>query len=917
MAAASAAENQGRYRDSVVHLTQAVSELRLLISDETAIQDWVSLADCLNRMGWNQAVYLGDYQSARTNLSEAAAIAAAELPSDHLQTIRNFHNAAMLAFYENRLDEALSLNREVLAMREKKPDAKRRTAATLNNMGLIYREKGALRQARLHFERSLRLKVEALGDGDASLASSYQNLGRIYHLQGNYEKARDFLEKAYQLRQDNLGENHPDIASAGYALARVYLETGEVPKAKPIIEKSLSILSKSLGEDHPHWAHSLWEMARVQAIEGDFDRAMEGLAKAKVIFGDHFEPGNYHLAENLQHFAWVFWKKGDFDQSLAYLDRALAVLKERESFGSGTGMVDETRVRCLHGKATVLVSKYLHSNRGSDLEAALDVVVEAARVLALAQRRILTEEAQLNLARRSRRILDFGVNIALALNAQRGDPKSLEWAFLLAEQGKMSVLRQALGEMALLRVAGVPDEELARETELRQRGYQLETQAAHQLKDQGLVSDEVQEALLAHGREAETFLSALEENYPRYFELKYRPFAPSLASVRRGLPANGSALLSYHTGQAGMTIFVLKPSHLVAKQVSLSGAGPATSFPLVAEDWFTWPKAAEEMGLREVARLRSSMVYGKRDVFCHYARLLHQILIEPVSQEIDGFELIVVPDGNLAFLPFEALLTADADAESGWDLPYLVKTFEISYVLASGLLDDGPRHPWRLDHPRGIAFAPVFGPEPGGPSRPGGKRAIKPSPKIQPLPFTQKEVAALDQLYAEAGGHLEVWAGKGANKEAFLEALGNGKTIHLATHAVIDETYPALSRLLFARSDAGKLGNELYLGEVFALDLDAELVVLSACETGRGQIANGEGVLGFVRGFHFAGAKRMVVSLWQVSDESTGVFMVDFYRALLAGSTPKAALRSAKLKGIAGHWPPYAWAGFVLTGGTQ
>lgn len=915
MERATDAEKEGHYRDAIAHLSEAVSEYRLLTTKTGETGDWSELVACLNRIGWNQTVYLGDYDGAAQHLAEAGAIAEAELPPEHRQRVRNLHNSAILAYYENRLEDALALNQKVLAIRESNPDLKRETAATLNNLGLVHRAKGELSQARRHYERSLRLKLEALGEMHSDLATSYQNLGYIHHVQGQYPEALDLLNKAYELRRRHLGANHPDVAAAGYALARAHLEVGEVALAKPILEKSLRIQAETLGEAHPHFAHTLWEMARVQAWEGDFDGALLGLEKAKVIFDDHFGEGNYHLAENQQHLAWFYWRKGEYTTALAYLDRAVAVFENRLPFGGDTALMDETIIRCLHGKATVLVSKYLAQNQAGDLKAALDTVVEAAGVMANAQRRILTEEARLNLARRSRRILDFGVDIAMTLHARYGSRQALELAFILAEQGKMSVLRQALGDLEILRVAGVPQDALQREAELRQRGYQLETQAAHQMKGEGVVADALQVALLDHGNDVAEFLDSLEANHPRYFELKYRPFVPELATFQNALPTSGSAMVSYHLGKEQITIFVLKPDSLVGTRVSVSDIGQGDSPALIAADWFTWPKENRPGGLREVARLRSSMVYGKRDVFCRYARWLYQRLIEPVAGEIEEDDLIIVPDGNLAFLPFEALLQADPSPGEDWNLAYLIKSHEISYVHAGGLLDQAPDNPWRWHQPKGIAFAPVFetGKAKADPKRGLEKLRDREIP-VQPLPHTQTEVAALDRLYAASGGQLRVWTNSGANKKTFLEALASGQTIHLATHAIIDETYPSLSHLVFAESDADKLGNQLYLGEVFSLKLDAELVVLSACETGRGRIASGEGVLGFVRGFHYAGAKRILVSLWQVADESTSELMVAFYSDLFAGSEPRAALRSAKLDGISQGWPPYAWAGFVLTG---
>jgi CHAT domain-containing protein len=187
-------------------------------------------------------------------------------------------------------------------------------------------------------------------------------------------------------------------------------------------------------------------------------------------------------------------------------------------------------------------------------------------------------------------------------------------------------------------------------------------------------------------------------------------------------------------------------------------------------------------------------------------------------------------------------------------------------------------------------------------------------------------VTDIQRLFRERAGLLGGWLrgrtrtylGRDATKGTLLSANLQGyRYVHFATHAIVEESRPALSRLLLQPDrDSGQDG-ALTLGEIYNLRLDADLVVLSACDTGAGRIARGEGIIGLTRGFLSAGAKSLLVSLWPVSDEATARLVVDFYRGLLDGRTKAQALREAKLRAMARnpeYAKPFYWSPLVLVG---
>jgi len=291
------------------------------------------------------------------------------------------------------------------------------------------------------------------------------------------------------------------------------------------------------------------------------------------------------------------------------------------------------------------------------------------------------------------------------------------------------------------------------------------------------------------------------------------------------------------------------------------------------------------------------------------AKAMHKQLLGPFAADLTGVtRLVVVPDSSLAFLPFEALVDASGKR--------LVDRFEITYAPSAtvlALLQDGTS-----TAPGNHLLAlgdPVYPSErdPGS-SRPTPRDAVlRGTAKLERLVATGDEVRAIAALFAP--DRQQVLVREQATRRQLLAALEQQKApllaLHLACHGHLDERRPLLSGLVLGD------GELLSVSDVHRLQLDADLVVLSACDSGRGAIARGEGVLGLTRSFLFAGAARVVVADWQVADTNSRELMVQFYRHMLQEHLrPSQALREAKraLLETPAHSHPYHWAGFVLWG---
>jgi CHAT domain-containing protein len=261
-------------------------------------------------------------------------------------------------------------------------------------------------------------------------------------------------------------------------------------------------------------------------------------------------------------------------------------------------------------------------------------------------------------------------------------------------------------------------------------------------------------------------------------------------------------------------------------------------------------------------------------------------------------DLVVIPTGRLGTIPFEALPSGRIKGANFNQVSYWLKEYAISYEFASNLFTQKGREKLATENPTIFLCAPVTFPE---------------KDNLSQLPGTEKEVNNISQIFANSKSVKFEDATETVIKS---KQISNFNYLHFATHGIVDEENPESSKIFLQTTDADD-GN-LYAGEIYNLELNANLAVLSACQTGLGKISKGEGVIGLSRALTYAGAKNIVVSFWSVADESTSKLMTDFYTNLLGTKSIhfNRSLQQAKLKmsKTIEYSNPFFWAPFVLLG---
>ncbi len=363
------------------------------------------------------------------------------------------------------------------------------------------------------------------------------------------------------------------------------------------------------------------------------------------------------------------------------------------------------------------------------------------------------------------------------------------------------------------------------------------------------------------------------------------PAAPvTLDEARALLPDARTALLEYSLGDSSSTLWVITRSRTA--RLTLPPRSAIRARAEVLRRSLADPRRAESRAARAAARA------------------LHRMLVEPAQPALGGIRrLVVSPDGPLALLPFEALLAADAEPDrAAPKRAYLGERYLVSYTSSATAMRLAGRSRGAAGTRLVAIGEPRFG---AGP------------PALAALPHTADELAAIERL--GRGRSVAALRGAAATRERVLALAAEGPlaVLHVATHGVADESEPARSGLWVAAPHDSAAPGFLSVADIAGLRLRADLVTLSACETGVGRLERGEGVLGLTRAFLGAGARSVVVSLWPVNDRSTATLMERFYRGLLAKGRPRdAALAEARRALLRRDETrsPFHWAPFVLVG---
>ena len=775
-------------------------------------------------------------------------------------------------------------------------------ASALSNIGKIYSDAADWQQALEYYHQALPI-IKSLGS-KRNEALTLNNIGIAYSLSGEQEKALPYLQESLVLIRAA-----GDKDSEAYFLVnigRVYTRLGEFDKALTYYSQAQAI-QKQTGNNSQE-GETIDSMGAAYAAFGQFEKAVEYHRQAIEI---QRKAGNVRReALALTNLGKVYNLLGQPGKALEQFDQALAIIRSIDASSAAAALEGIARAELKRG----------------NLAEARKQITESLALIETVRARSSSLQMRASYRASVEKAYEFYIDVLMqqhAANPAQGyDAEALQ----ASERGRARSLLERLNEARIDIRQGVDAALVEKERDLS-RVLNAKAQREMQLKLRKGSREELadlQKEIGALEDEYQQVQAKIRETSPQYAALT-QPRPLGLKEIQQQLDPN-TVLLEYSLGEAHSYLWAVTPdslkSFVLPKREEIQKVAQQVYESLVARS------VAKPL---ETVDQRKARIAQADEQFEQSANELSRLILAPATAELGSKRLIVVADGALQYVPFSAL-----SLSSVVERPLILDHEVVSLPSASAFAVQRQNLAARKPAPKGVAVIadPVFSPTDQRLKIPGAAEAVATTAtriiehlpsganggqaSIPRLPFTRWEA---DQILAvaPAGANLKALDFHANRSIATSGELSNYRYVHFATHGYLDTTRANLSAIVLSLVDANGKPEDGFLRthDIYNLKLPAELVVLSACETGLGKDVQGEGLEGLTRAFMYAGARRVVMSLWNVNDKATASLMQRLYTGMLRGNkTPAAALRAAQIEMLrTKQWQsPYYWAAFMMQG---
>ncbi|MEW5821806.1 MAG: tetratricopeptide repeat protein [Cyanobacteriota bacterium] len=910
--------------------------------------DQIALANIYN----NIAVlfdYQGKYNKALDEYNKVLNVYKKELGEDHLVTATLYNNVGAAYSKLEKYDLALeNLNKALTTYKNFLGEDNPELISIYNNIGDVYIQQGKPDQALDWFFKNKKIAEKSLGNDNPLTSSVYNAIAIAYSDQKEYEKAIDYFEKALKIRSNAQGEDHSSLATIYNNLAQVYYYKKQLEKSIEAYQKALKISIKAFGESSPDVGNIYNNIGVTYEDLKQYDKALESLNKGLEIRKTTLGETHPDVAESYNNIAILYKNMDDLNNSELFINKAIEL---------STKTNNDFRTALYKGSlATVLKYK-------GNYQRSLDLYNETLEVLENQRQTFVSESDKLKI---TNDIVDYFESCIFDLFKLQQPVLGFDYS----ERSKARNLIQAIASSDAKFNAGISTADFDRLNSLEKQVNDSQklcysTDASERMaeytggnldKKSEQDSNDCEQYRIARKQLSE-FKKELDIKYPKYYELRFPSAKNSeeLVSLFNKPEYRDTLLVEYFVGRYNLYVWLVSKDGINGykydiKKEDLESIVDTVTGPL---------KAASYAGNFD----SQIKVLEKLDL--QTSNKLYNILLKPINSFITDTSqyknLIIVPHGILYYLPFESLVIKDyVEQQSDNDLAlskyknaeFLGTKINVSYLPSASILSFLEKNKRKEGNTNVfIAANPEISYlqndiekllDPGTDlnllstrheSSVTTRALDNRSSLLLSLPNSEIEGKFIKDLYNDKATLL---LGKQATEKAVRDNIGQYGIYHISSHGIMDDQNPYMSGLVLSKDDNAILGNNkgidgiLYAYELSGSNLNADTVVLSACDTGLGKVIDGEGMVGLSRAFLISGANSLIISLWQVSDASTSELMKNFYlnKEDMQSLNKSDALRRAKLKlidsantdvkltgykGIS-YAHPYYWAPFILSG---
>ena len=793
----------------------------------------------------------------------------------------------------------------------------RLTALPYLLLGNIYRSKLNYTEALLYFNKQLSFYLNMEAQDENEIARANYSIAEIYYLLNDHKKAIQICENNIT---HSSGQDYGDYLNL---LGVIYQDLDEFEKARIYFKQSMEFFIKQsdneidVTKEYMSFASLLINMGSFTEAQNYLQKAYEIIKEYESEFGRNIsyyyrlmgklydnkvvESLYFNHSEKLQ-------RKTNLETAISWYQKALSALNFPNQLN--TTKIDSiftlSNLECLNILGFIadnfqnIAVLFQHENQDiltKNIIQSIDYYTFIGDFINRLRKEITGDENKIQLSEIQESTFKEIIKTAYLAYTSTQNQKYLELEFVNAERIKSgSTFEKLVNEFAMEKSL-IPTELIQKENKLNQQISNISQQKVNQelaLKPDTETLKKLDSELFELGRERTEFIDSLEINFPEYYQSKYGDNSISTNEIQAKLKSDETFIeyTFYETDSTSeLYTFIISPSTIYFTQEVLN-------------DNFL-------KDLEKVFRFLTNKKYQytKNTDAVQYATSAYRLytkLIQPFENQFINSNLIIIPDGKLNYIPFDALLSELPDTIQNIqfnELPYLIKKYNINYSYSGNLLFSlSKKHKPKKNV---LAFAPEYNND----SILVGKSYLK----LSPLPGTKKEVESISKKM-----ETKTFLGSNASVNNFLANYQDFDILHLATHAIINDSVPSLSQLAFSQNTGGHEKKELYTSDIYNLKINARLTVLSACNTGSGKLNKGEGVMSLARGFIYAGCPSIVMTLWEVEDNSGTDIMSLFYSYLKKGNKKDQALRKAKLEYLdqSNHRlaHPHFWLGYINIG---
>lgn len=828
--------------------------------------------------------YLGDrllqkakYEEALNLLDKALKIDVTKTPKSTILKA-NINESIGYIFYDQgkhkktlrHFEETLKLTQEVFE------ENHIYFSKVYNQLGLVYSFREQLNESLMYYQKSLSISINNYGiDKHPSQAKIHFNIGTIYQKQGLKEKALYHTRKTLDLGIKMLGVAHEDLYYPYSQMGQIYGDE----KGIPYIEKALAIY-KGKVDENPIRVSYLHEYLSVIYFKiNDYNKALKHAKGALKIRVRAFGEDNTHSIRTCNIISKLYIALKDYNQALVYNERALDANQLNR-------LDEDLLLESIKIKADVYFKRYGQSNTIAYLKESVELYKRAVTLINSARKRKRNYDDKIQFSETVKSVYARNIETSLMLN-KLDRSNSLDSAFYYSEKSKANVLGELMRSTEAKESSNIPKEVLEIENSIDIQVARLNSEILKEITDKrkdSLRIYELEGKLLDITRRKDSLEKRIEVDFPVYHKLKYESSIIQISEIQASLDRE-TTLIEFFKSNDMVYAFVVSKDSFSVKELLI-----------------------KELD-QKIQELNKSIIDKDQSSFSKRSFELYQLLIKPLEGDFRGESLVIIPDESLWHLQFDLLITKEKIDENK---SYLLYDYAISYGNSATLFFENSKGKNRVEvKDECIAFSYSN----DGDLKNSNTISLQKlrNSKVD-LPGTRKEILEISKLFEGT-----YFYGKNANEENFKDNANQYKLVHLALHGEIDHMNPKNSKIYFTDSkEESTEDNALYGHELYALKIPADLVVLSACNTGSGKVNKGEGILSLGNAFQYAGAESLLLSRWEISDKTTPEIIKNFYQNLAQGMAKNKALQNAKIqfleKSDTFQSAPFYWGSFYLLG---